>query len=167
MNATTFDIFAPAAPRLAPAPAKRPRAEHAPIRPKALTRRIALDRGNVLRIHDGQGVRLKATSGVLWITEQDSVEDTVLQPGESYRLKHRGLALALAHRVARVTLAVPAGVSPPGRVDIALADGEPVRRVVLGSSRPFLVAAIVRTIEDSIRRWEADALADRGLFRYY
>jgi hypothetical protein len=165
MNTMTFTAAAPGMPRFAPVRVKRVHSE-ARVRPKPMRKRITLDRGNVLRIHDGQGARLKVTSGVLWITEEECTVDTVLVPGESYRLVHGGLALALAHRPARVMLEVPAGVAAPGLVDIALADGEPVRRVVLGR-KPLSLIAVAKAIHDAIRRWAREALSPRQPVPYY
>jgi len=164
MTAITFTTAAPGAHRF-PQHTTKPRGARL-TQSKALRKRVTLDRGNVLRIHDGQGVRLKVTSGVLWITEEECTADTVLQAGEGYRLVHGGLALALAHRPARVMLDVPAGVPAPGRVDIARADGEPGRRLVLGS-KPWSLADVAKIVRGAIRRWERDALSPRVPLPYY
>lgn len=105
---------------------------------------IALDRGNVLRIRNGAGTRIRATNGVLWITQENSPEDHVLLPGDALMLTQAGLAIALAHRPARVVLEVPPGGVAPSAVEMALADGEPGRRIALAHATPVSLSAIVR-----------------------
>ena len=107
---------------------------------------IALDRGNVLRIHDGAGARIRAASGVLWITEENSPDDHVLLPDDAVVLAQTGLAIVLAHRPARVVLELPHGVAPPRAVEMALADGEPGRRIALAPAPPISLSALTRGI---------------------
>jgi DUF2917 family protein len=89
----------------------------------SVQRTVALDRGNLLRIYDGEGMRLTPASGVLWITEEQSANDTVLLPGDTHQLEMPGLALVHAHRAARVVMELPIGRAAPYRVDLALASG--------------------------------------------
>src|SRR5262245_12822658 len=86
---------------------------------------LRLDTGSVRRIVDGRWLRLTVTSGIAWITEEGCPDDFVLLPGDSHRIANAGLTLVLAHRAARVTMAVPSGVFLPRRMDIARADGQP------------------------------------------
>ena len=113
---------------------------------------IALDRGNVLRILDGRGTELTPASGVLWITEEGCANDTVLLPGDTHRIARTGLALALAHRPARVVLDVPPGASSPRCVELALADGGPGRRIALDNGRPSTLRALTTTIGSAMRK---------------
>ena len=96
-----------------PGPARRRRRSFAsPARPRNRPRSsgaVALDRGNLLRIKNGRGTRIRVASGVLWITEENSPEDHVLRPGDAIDLTRTGLAIVLAHRVARVVVEVPRG----------------------------------------------------------
>jgi hypothetical protein len=123
--------------------------------PGTLRKPVQLDRGNVLRIVDGQGTQLIPASGVLWITEEESANDTVLLPGESHRLEKKGIALVLAHRAARVLLRVPAGTLPPRRVDVMQVEGEPGRRIPFGMSRRFSLRALMTRIRVVIRKTAA------------
>jgi Protein of unknown function (DUF2917) len=102
-----------------------------PVRSRAGERRktLRLDTGSVIRIVDGGGMRLTATSGVVWITEEGRLDDFVLLPGDSHRIANAGLTLVLAHRAARVRMAVPSGTFLPRRMDVARADGTAERRV--------------------------------------
>jgi hypothetical protein len=140
----------PRHPAFAPAAATRAHiASQNPALP-VMRAQLALDRGDLLCISDGRGMRLTPASGVLWITEEQDINDTILKPGDAHRIKNSGLALVLAHRPGRVVLEVPAGVSPPRSVDLAAAEGEPGRRIALAWSKPFsrpvwaAVAAAVR-----------------------
>ena len=95
----------------------------------SVQRTVGLDGGNLLRIYDGEGMRLTPASGVLWITEEESANDTVLLPGDTHQLEKPGLALVHAHHGARVVMELPAGTAAPRRVDLALASGARGRRV--------------------------------------
>ena len=107
---------------------------------------LALDRGNVLRIRDGRGTRLRVTSGVLWVTEENSPADHVLLPGDTFDLCQAGIAIALAHRVARVVLEVPAGVASPRIVEMALTDGGSGTRIALAVRMPISLPTIATGI---------------------
>ncbi|HEX6138724.1 MAG TPA: DUF2917 domain-containing protein [Casimicrobiaceae bacterium] len=117
-------------PRAAGRAAIPPPAAHAGVYgwttvPGALVKPVTLERGNVLRILDGRGTQLTPASGVLWITEERSANDTVLLPGDTHRLGNPGTTVVLAYRPGRIVLEVPAGTQVPRRVDIACAEGEP------------------------------------------
>ena len=42
---------------------------------------VRLDADMVLRIRDGRGTRLRAAAGVIWVTQEGSANDTVLDAG--------------------------------------------------------------------------------------
>jgi hypothetical protein len=65
--------------------------------------RIDLQRGRVLRVMDGAGSTVTAHAGSVWITEQDSLRDVVLRPGESVRLRRAGLAVVEAFSDAAIS----------------------------------------------------------------
>jgi hypothetical protein len=113
---------------------------------------VVLERGNVLRIYDGPGTRIAVASGALWVTEENSVHDHTLLPGEAVRLAHWGKALVFAHRRARVVIEVPAGVASPDRVEVAPAEGEPGRRIVLARRVPSAVSAMAAAVTRALRR---------------
>ncbi len=152
MSSTNALGAVPRPPGMAVPARRRPRVPAARSASGTMRRAVRLDRGNVLRISDGGGLRLTATSGVLWITEEGKLEDVVLLPGETHRLESAGLALALAHRAACVRLEVPAGTFAPGYVEIAPADGAAGRRLAFGAGEPFTLDAIAPAIRPALRR---------------
>jgi hypothetical protein len=52
----------------------------------------------MLRLRDAKGSRLLCENGILWITQEGRSEDVILRKGESLRLRHNGLTLAMALR---------------------------------------------------------------------
>lgn len=58
--------------------------------------KIDLQRGKLLRILGGAGSTVTAHAGSVWITEEASVRDVVLRPGQSLKLQRPGLALVEA-----------------------------------------------------------------------
>jgi Protein of unknown function (DUF2917) len=56
-------------------------------------RTIGLRRGQVARIEDGRGLKLRVEAGSVWITEERSIEDVCLQAGEAYRIAKPGTTL--------------------------------------------------------------------------
>jgi Protein of unknown function (DUF2917) len=66
---------------------------------------LRLSRGQTLRVTDALGSTIRVAEGSVWITEQDVPEDVVLEPGESYRLSRKGLALVHAFGDATVAFA--------------------------------------------------------------
>jgi hypothetical protein len=145
---------------------------------RSVVNTIALDRGNVLRIQHGAGTRVLASSGVLWITEENSPEDHVLLPGDALALSQNGLAVVLAHRPARVVLSVSPDGEPPSTVEMALADGEPGTRITLAGPASISLSATTRALATAIDKaramlgviartltshWKASALSMAGV----
>ena len=65
---------------------------------------LALDAGQVLTLDDAAGRRVVARSGALWITEEDSLDDLVLAPGEWVLLRRPGRTLVQALRPSQVSI---------------------------------------------------------------
>ena len=86
---------------------------------------VYLARGHLLRIFDGRAMRVTAASGLLWVTEEGDVNDTVLREGETRRIRHSGMTLVVAERPAHIVLEARAAVFLPSHVEIATGDGEP------------------------------------------
>ena len=133
-------------PGLHPAPAVRRGVTGAAGTRPSIVKPIALDRGNLLRILNGRGTRIRVASGVLWVTEENSPDDHVLLPGAAIDLAKKGTAIVLAHRAARVVIEVPTGVAPPRLVEMALADGERGWRIALAVATPISLATIAAGI---------------------
>ena len=54
---------------------------------------VRLAANQTLKLVDGAGSTVCAVEGSVWITEENQPRDIVLEPGNCYRLKHRGLAI--------------------------------------------------------------------------
>jgi hypothetical protein len=54
---------------------------------------VRLGPNQTLKVVDAVGATVCALEGALWITEENQVRDIVLEPGDCYRLQHRGTAL--------------------------------------------------------------------------
>jgi len=54
---------------------------------------VRLGPNQTLKVVDGAGSTVSALEGSVWITEENQANDIVLAPGESYRLRRRGVAL--------------------------------------------------------------------------
>jgi Protein of unknown function (DUF2917) len=92
---------------------------------------VPLERNQLLRILQGQGTRVTARSGMLWLSEEGSLDDRVLVRGDSITLDHAGKALVFAVRPSRVVVEIPDGVPAPRALEVARADGQPGRRIDL------------------------------------
>jgi hypothetical protein len=81
----------------------------------------------------------------------------VLLPGDAFDFCQAGAAIALAHRVSRVVIEIPAGVVPPRVVEMALTDGGSGTRIALAGRMPISlaiatgIATIIAKLVASIR----------------
>ena len=66
---------------------------------------LRLARGQTLKLQDGVGSTICAREGTVWITEENSRKDVVLEPGHCYRLGQPGLAIVQAFADASVSFA--------------------------------------------------------------
>ena len=66
---------------------------------------LKLAAGQTLKVRNGAGSTICASEGVLWITEENSRNDVVLEPGHCYRLGKPGLTIVQAFADASVSLA--------------------------------------------------------------
>src|SRR5258707_513371 len=57
---------------------------------------IRLGPNQTLKVVDGAGSTVSAIEGSVWITEENQPNDIVIAPGDSYRLRQRGVALGIA-----------------------------------------------------------------------
>ena len=65
---------------------------------------LRLGRGQTLKVKDAVGSTVCATEGTVWITEEDSRKDVVLERGQCYRIGRPGLTLVQAFAEASVSL---------------------------------------------------------------
>jgi hypothetical protein len=66
---------------------------------------LQIGRGQTLKIRDAAGSTICARQGTVWITEENSRKDVVLEPGACYHLDLPGLTLVQAFADASVSLA--------------------------------------------------------------
>jgi hypothetical protein len=66
--------------------------------------KIALQRGQFLRVVNGAGSTVTAHGGSVWITEQDNPRDVVLRAGQNVTLRRSGVALVEAFEDASIFL---------------------------------------------------------------
>lgn len=66
---------------------------------------LRLARGQTLKMHDAAGSTICAREGTVWITEENSRKDVVLEPGYCYRVGRPGLTIVQAFADASVSLA--------------------------------------------------------------
>ena len=58
--------------------------------------KLGLERDQLVAVRDGKGVRVACLSGALWITQEQSTADVVLEAGQSVVIDHPGLTLVMA-----------------------------------------------------------------------
>ena len=66
---------------------------------------LRLARGQTLKMRDAVGSTICAREGTIWITEENSRKDVVLEPGYCFRVDRPGLTLVQAFADASVSLA--------------------------------------------------------------
>jgi hypothetical protein len=66
---------------------------------------LRLARGQTLKLRDSIGSTLCAREGTVWITEENSRKDVVLENGACYRIDRPGLTLVQAFADASVSFA--------------------------------------------------------------
>lgn len=66
---------------------------------------LRLARGQTLKMRDAAGSTICAREGTVWITEENSRKDVVLEPGYCFRVKKPGLTIVQAFADASVSLA--------------------------------------------------------------
>ena len=66
---------------------------------------LKLSRGQTLKIKDAVGSTICAREGTVWITEENSRKDVVLEPGYCFRVAHPGLTIVQAFADASLSLA--------------------------------------------------------------
>jgi len=65
---------------------------------------LSLSRDRMLSVRNARESRVHCLSGMLWITEDKRVTDTVLKPNESLFIAHDGLVLVVALEESRVSI---------------------------------------------------------------
>jgi hypothetical protein len=65
---------------------------------------LQLARGQTLKIQDAVGSTICAREGTVWITEENSRNDVVLEPGNCFRVARPGLTIVQAFADSSVSL---------------------------------------------------------------
>lgn len=121
---------------------------------------VLLDADTVLRIRDGRGTRLSCAGGVVWITQEGSANDTVLEAGNDLTLEFDGTTLAGSHRGA-VVVEIHAGRVPPALVETATPAGNSWR---LLPSESRIVALLRRGFARVIELLESTSTRDASSY---
>lgn len=96
---------------------------------------VGIPRGSMLRIDEGQGVLLYVWEGEVWLTQEGSCRDHVLQAGQWFRLDRGGAALAHACRRSVVSLSSGIPEAPERQVTL-LPGGKDVPVVLHRGAQP-------------------------------
>jgi hypothetical protein len=65
---------------------------------------LRLSRGQTVKLRDAVGSTICAREGTVWITEENSRKDVVLEPGFCFRIDRPGLTIVQAFADASVSL---------------------------------------------------------------
>jgi hypothetical protein len=66
--------------------------------------RVGLERDQLIAVRDGKGVRVLCLRGSLWITQEQSAKDVILENGDSFVIDSPGLTLVMALRPAALRI---------------------------------------------------------------
>ncbi len=87
---------------------------------------VGMPRGSLLRIDDGEGVLDYVWEGEIWLTQEGSAEDHLLQAGQWFRVDRGGAAIAHACRHSMVALSSPVPDSPARSIALRRQGAAPV-----------------------------------------
>ena len=68
------------------------------------TPELALDTGQVLSLDDAEGVRIRARTGTVWVTEEGSVKDYIVAAGDTLIVEHAGRTVVQALQPAWISI---------------------------------------------------------------
>ncbi|HWQ39995.1 MAG TPA: DUF2917 domain-containing protein [Burkholderiales bacterium] len=71
---------------------------------EAIRHALYLNTGSVLKVCNGNRLRVEVTEGQAWITQEGDLRDHVLQAGQSWRIDRDGLTLIQALMPSRLAL---------------------------------------------------------------
>jgi hypothetical protein len=73
--------------------------------------RFSLWKDGLIALRDGQNTRVDCLQGSVWVTQEGTIKDEILEAGESLVVRQPGLTLITALIPAIVAFAEPAGAS--------------------------------------------------------
>ena len=65
---------------------------------------LALEPGQVVTLDDARGTRIRARYGAVWVTEEGSVDDHIVSPGETHIVGRDGRTVVQAMQPAWIAL---------------------------------------------------------------
>ena len=65
---------------------------------------LALEAGQVLSLDDAEGLRIRARTGTLWITQEGSRKDHIVGPGDTLIVAHPGRTVVQALQQSWLTI---------------------------------------------------------------
>ena len=71
--------------------------------------KLGLERDQLVAVRDGKGVRVACLSVALWITQEQSTADVILEAGQSVVIDHTGLTLVTALSPSTLRICEPRG----------------------------------------------------------
>ena len=57
---------------------------------------VSLEAGEVLTLQDAAGTSIVTRTGTVWVTEEGSIEDRIIGPGETVVISHAGMTVVQA-----------------------------------------------------------------------
>lgn len=79
---------------------------------------IGIPGGSLLRIDNGAGVLIYVWEGELWITQDGSPQDHIVESGQSYQISRGGATVAQAFKRSLVSLSAPAAERAARRITL-------------------------------------------------
>jgi hypothetical protein len=102
---------------------------------------ITLAASEPLSIEDAQTTQVRVLEGLVWITEEGSIDDYFVRAGETFVLKQRGKAVLLSDQPSRLELISQSPVSVHTGSLWSLLPGRTDARRALRSARPLALHA--------------------------
>ena len=69
-----------------------------------VTPELALDAGQVVSLDDAEGTRILARSGTVWVTEEGSLKDYIVGPGDALIVAHGGRTVVQALQASWISI---------------------------------------------------------------
>lgn len=80
---------------------------------------VGLERDKLIKLRDAKGMRISCLDGALWVTQEKSAADVVLEAGQSLVIGRPGLTLVMALRPSTLQLHARTSRLPPLRRTLA------------------------------------------------
>jgi len=74
---------------------------------------VSLEAGETLTLQDAEGTSLLARTGTVWVTEEGSAEDRILNPGEATVIARGGLTVVQALKPSWISLGKAVAANDP------------------------------------------------------